>query len=90
MPLSTIFQLYCGGQFYWWRNPRKPPTCCIMLYWVHLSWAGFELIFYTWNRVRIIIVEHNLHVDFFLGVINLFLEYHYIDIMLRILSNKLL
>ena len=53
-PLSTTFQLYRGGQFYWWgnRNTRLKTTDLsqitdklyhITLYRIHLASAGFEL-----------------------------------------------
>ena len=63
MPLSTIFHLYRGSQFYWWRKPKYQEkttgmpqvTLSHSVYPVHLAragftWLGFELTLVVCNR----------------------------------------
>jgi hypothetical protein len=42
-PLSTIFQLFRGDQFYWWRKPDK--LTHIMLYRVYIAMNGFSQLY---------------------------------------------
>jgi hypothetical protein len=57
-PLSTIFQLYRGGQFYWWRKPEDPEKT------THLSQVIDKTLSHNILHLALIKIQtHNVSVD---------------------------